>query len=567
MRINLLTITTTSESANFECHDRGFAKRAGVERPYPAPSRIHQSLFVRQADRAKESPGLEEYVVHGSRCPVPAECTRQRAVSLSPNPSVQVDDDPGDDRRVRRLTEFSEGVLPPARHFCISTLPALGRRERERVCGMAEPNEARAIPVEDLQFVASVRIGDDPGLRTDTQQRPRPCGQRRTRKPSGAGPHDRIVHGSVGRPTDEGSVLPAIHNRAGEFQPHRAVRLQRHEPDLTSCEHGRQKRRVDRSDAGRTGSKVQCDHPECTHVQDEEGVGIYPSHCSGCLDLARALAACRDRPPPLSIGAEQDDLGQPPVCDGDRSIRTYGDVGRPDQCLGFIEASGSPEFTPGELCRPSAEVRVCYNLTIGASGFTRSGSGQVTTGDQGGQKYRQDQSCFDASDDALQAGGRGGVAYNINLRSCRRPGRWRALASTTAAAAAAVAACSSPDLPVTTVADSAGISIVTNLGSPPVLGWMLDTVRLFGGDESGKATFYQVRQALVDVDPRGRIHLLEPGEHTIHAATSPFQSTSRWPPESAGRIGGTESPSVPGAGSGSMSSRVTDSSAACVGPG
>ncbi len=154
----LLTITTTSESVNFECHDREFAKRPGVERPYPAPSRFHQSLFVREADRAKKPPGRQEYVVHRSRCPVSAECTRRRAVSLSPYPPVQVDNYSGDDRRVRRLTEFSESVLPPARHFCIRPLPALGRRQRERVRGVAEPNEARAIPIENLQFVTSVRV-------------------------------------------------------------------------------------------------------------------------------------------------------------------------------------------------------------------------------------------------------------------------------------------------------------------------------------------------------------------------------------------------------------------------
>jgi len=94
------------------------------------------------------------------------------------------------------------------------------------------------------------------------------------------------------------------------------------------------------------------------------------------------------------------------------------------------------------------------------------------------------------------------------------------------AATAAGAGCGSPDLPVTTVADSAGISIVTNLGSPPVLGWTLDTVRVFGGDESGPATFYQVRSALVDVDSRGRIHLLEPGEYRVVVFDSTGQAVS-----------------------------------------
>ena len=100
------------------------------------------------------------------------------------------------------------------------------------------------------------------------------------------------------------------------------------------------------------------------------------------------------------------------------------------------------------------------------------------------------------------------------------------------AATAAAAACGSPDLPDTIVADSAGIAIVTNVGSPPVLGWTLDTVRVFGGDESGPATFYQVRSPLVDVDSRGRIHLLEPGEYRVVV----FDSTGA-PVSSMGRRG------------------------------
>gem|GEM_PF-4883824 len=67
----------------------------------------------------------------------------------------------------------------------------------------------------------------------------------------------------------------------------------------------------------------------------------------------------------------------------------------------------------------------------------------------------------------------------------------------------------------TTVADSAGVAIVTNLGQPRLLEWTLDTTRIFGGDESGPATFHLAKASLVDVDTQGRIYVLEPFEYRI----------------------------------------------------
>ena len=113
------------------------------------------------------------------------------------------------------------------------------------------------------------------------------------------------------------------------------------------------------------GSKVQCSYPECTYVQDEEGVGIYPGHRDGCLDLTRAFAPSHDRPLPLSIGVDHDNFAQAPVCDGNRSVRTYGDTSRQNQCFGFVQASGTPDLAPGESRRPGPDAPVCYSLTIG----------------------------------------------------------------------------------------------------------------------------------------------------------------------------------------------------------
>ena len=43
---------------------------------------------------------------------------------------------------------------------------------------------------------------------------------------------------------------------------------------------------------------------------------------------------------------------------------------------------------------------------------------------------------------------------------------------------------------------------MTNSGEPGLLDWTLDTTLVFGGDETGPATFYHARPALVDVDSR-----------------------------------------------------------------
>jgi hypothetical protein len=80
-----------------------------------------------------------------------------------------------------------------------------------------------------------------------------------------------------------------------------------------------------------------------------------------------------------------------------------------------------------------------------------------------------------------------------------------------------------------TYADSAGVAIVTSYGKAPLLPWVFDTVRVFGGEETGDATFFRARAAFVDVDTEGRIFVLEPFEHRVVV----FDSTGR----SIGRMG------------------------------
>jgi hypothetical protein len=91
------------------------------------------------------------------------------------------------------------------------------------------------------------------------------------------------------------------------------------------------------------------------------------------------------------------------------------------------------------------------------------------------------------------------------------------------AALAVVGACDDGTRQSVTVSDSMGVAIVTNFGVPPLLPWVLDTVRVFGGEETGDATFFRARTALVDVDTEGRIFVLEPFEHRVVV----FDSTGR----------------------------------------
>ena len=112
----------------------------------------------------------------------------------------------------------------------------------------------------------------------------------------------------------------------------------------------------------------------------------------------------------------------------------------------------------------------------------------------------------------IRVGGTGLVPCRSHCRV--RAARWASLPAAIIAATT-VASCSSPDSVKTSVADSAGVAIVSNSGVPRVLPWTLDTIRVFGGNETGPATFYQVQPALVDVDSRGRIYVLEPGEYRV----------------------------------------------------
>ncbi len=110
------------------------------------------------------------------------------------------------------------------------------------------------------------------------------------------------------------------------------------------------------------------------------------------------------------------------------------------------------------------------------------------------------------------------------------PGPARLQAGILTIVATTALSCAPGDSVSTTVADSAGIAIVTNVGTPALLPWTLDTVRVFGGDDSGPATFHEVRQALVDVDAQGRIFVLAPriwwsqrGDHVAVSAWAGFR--------------------------------------------
>ncbi len=76
--------------------------------------------------------------------------------------------------------------------------------------------------------------------------------------------------------------------------------------------------------------------------------------------------------------------------------------------------------------------------------------------------------------------------------------------------------------------DSTGVEIVHSRGSFPELPWTVDTVRVFGGDDEGAASFYRVRRALVDVDDRGAIYVLDASLYQVAAFSPEGQALGRW---------------------------------------
>lgn len=94
----------------------------------------------------------------------------------------------------------------------------------------------------------------------------------------------------------------------------------------------------------------------------------------------------------------------------------------------------------------------------------------------------------------------------------RRTATWMC----TAVLSFGLVACSAGDPPPTVVrTDSAGVEIARSSGPLPILDLAADTALVFGGEESGPASFYQVRPALVDVDQEGLIYVLDRIQHQV----------------------------------------------------
>jgi hypothetical protein len=63
--------------------------------------------------------------------------------------------------------------------------------------------------------------------------------------------------------------------------------------------------------------------------------------------------------------------------------------------------------------------------------------------------------------------------------------------------------------------DSAGVEIVHNLGGDRPLAWRFEEVLRLGGADEGPASFYRLAPALVGVDGRGNLHVLDGGNHRV----------------------------------------------------
>ena len=99
----------------------------------------------------------------------------------------------------------------------------------------------------------------------------------------------------------------------------------------------------------------------------------------------------------------------------------------------------------------------------------------------------------------------------------------------------ALAGCDAGDRPPPVVrSDSAGVEIVKSSGPLPVLALMADTVLVIGGEESGPASFFQVRPALVDVDQEGLIYMLDRSRHQVSVFTPAGELVATWGREGEG---------------------------------
>ena len=81
---------------------------------------------------------------------------------------------------------------------------------------------------------------------------------------------------------------------------------------------------------------------------------------------------------------------------------------------------------------------------------------------------------------------------------------------------AALTACADgPPAEQTTVADSAGIRVVSNLAPETPLDWTFTPTLTLGGEEQGPEAFYMVRESTVGVDAAGRIYVLDADGHRL----------------------------------------------------
>ena len=98
-----------------------------------------------------------------------------------------------------------------------------------------------------------------------------------------------------------------------------------------------------------------------------------------------------------------------------------------------------------------------------------------------------------------------------------------------------LASCGAGERAVTVVRhDSVGVEIVRTFGTVPVMDLGADTVSLIGGEDSGPASFYQVRSPLVDVDQKGLIYVLDPDRRQVVALTAAGELVETWGREGGG---------------------------------
>jgi hypothetical protein len=105
----------------------------------------------------------------------------------------------------------------------------------------------------------------------------------------------------------------------------------------------------------------------------------------------------------------------------------------------------------------------------------------------------------------------------ISTRAPLRAASWIVRLAATAITPIALAACAADAPQRVTVerTDSAGVTIITNLGADVPLDWTFAPTLTLGGEDEGPESFFRIGQTSVTADADGNLYIMDTGNHRI----------------------------------------------------